>query len=488
MNFEADGKEIKYKFGLTEDIIRAIKIAHDDNVDDCKDMALNFKGKDVIDTCKKLFYFLADNIKYSVDPEGVQWIRTPARLWQDREGDCKSYSLFCCCMLSALGIKNSFRFVDYGSGDYTHVYSIAYDEDDNEIIIDAVAYQCQNIDFNKEIKYKKHKDMKNKEKTQISFLSGLSTPSELMEDISFNKGDKANQNYLNTIIYYSGACENLGITNEITDRCLIYYITSDDIIPTWGDSVPKLQVAGYVIASHFDEFISLYKEYLKGNNMNIPYENIEKLNTKINEEIKKYTSNSNQKGEFVLTDSFKNANKSFLDWWNKYIINLNYNITSSDIPYNSEDIMENLNANCLAFLYCVCDESLLTSKALKKKKLQEYILDEYIAGSTISKETALIYISGCIMNNFSATANNLVEEIKKNKSKIGITYEQVESGLTTLSKSFADIWGAIKGNGTSTTSTTTVVPSHSDFSSSNNWLLYGGLIIAGLLIFNRNKK
>ena len=330
--------------------------------------------------------------------------------------------------------------------------------------------------------------MKNKEKTQISFLSGLSTPSELMEDISFNKGDKANQNYLNAIIYYSGACENLGITNEITDRCLIYYITSDDIIPTWGDSVPKLQVAGYVIASHFDEFISLYKEYLKGNNMNIPYENIEKLNTKINEEIKKYTSNSNQKGEFVLTDSFKNANKSFLDWWNKYIINLNYNITSSDIPYNSEDIMENLNANCLAFLYCVCDESLLTAKALKKKKLQEYILDEYIAGSTISKETALIYISGCIMNNFSATANNLVEQIKKNKSKIGITYEQVESGLTTLSKSFADIWGAIKGNGTSTTSTTTVIPSHSDFSSSNNWLLYGGLIIAGLLIFNRNKK
>ena len=494
MNFEADGKKINYKFGLTPDIMKAIQIAHDDNVFDCIEVSENFKGKSIKDTCKNIFEFLTQNIKYKVDPDGVQWIRTPARLWQDREGDCKSYSLFACCMLSALGIKNSFRFVDYGNDDYTHVYTVAYDENDKPIIIDAVAYQCQGMGFNSELKYKKNKDMKNREKTQISFLSGVSVSgraSDIMEDINFNGDKKANQNYLSALLIYCGACENLGINNETTDNYLVYEFTNDFIIEKYGESVPKLQVAGYVVASHLDELIEVYKEYLEGNEMNVPFDNIKKLRLQINNEIKQYTSNSNEKGEYVLTEEFKTVNANFISWWNKYIIGLNYEKTDYSLPYSNQKIMDNLNTNCLAFVYCICSENLLSKKARKKKVLQMDVLTQYIAGSIITTDTALIYIDACIMNLYGVTPNEFVSELKSKKSKIGLTQDDAQSWLKSLTSSFTDIWGAIKGNGSSNsggTSTNVILPAYSDYTSSSNWVLYGGLILGGIFILTRNKN
>ena len=486
MNFEANNETTIYKEGLTSDIIAAVKIAFDNNVDDCAEVAENFRGKNIIDTSKNIWQFLCSNIKYKVDPDGKQLIRTPARLWKDRTGDCKSYSLFACCMLSCLGIKNKFRFVDYGSGDFTHVYTVAYDENDKEIIIDAVASQCQHVNFNNELYYKKKKDMKNRAKTEIAFLSGLAQ--DYGEEAELNVKAKANSNYIASLIYLAAGYDSLGIKNEITKEYGLYEFIQKIVLRTYAKDVPMLQVCGYVIASNLDKLTQNFDE------MNDSRYNYDSVANDVVQEIKKYLSNSNEKGEYVLTAEFKNANADFISWWNKYIIGLNYNSTDTKLPYRNSEISNELDKNCLAFLYCVCSTDLLNNKAKKKKELQLSVLKQYIAGSTITEETALNFIAGAIMFNFNSSPDDIVKVLKTTKkTRYGVgavSVNDVTGWISSLSNSFSTIFGAIKGNNSSTSNTnpTVIYPSTSDFSSSSNMLIYGLLGLGAILILYRNKS
>lgn len=158
--------------GTTADIMQAIVDCYNSDYAQVEDLACNMPGSDVKSVCKSIFDFVDQNIRYKMDPFQKQWIRTPARLWADREGDCKSFAIFICSCLRCCGIPHLFRFACYeGNEEPTHVYAVALDEAGNEVIVDPV-YRDESgkAIFNEECPYTKKIDMKGT--TEISRLSG----------------------------------------------------------------------------------------------------------------------------------------------------------------------------------------------------------------------------------------------------------------------------------------------------------------------------
>lgn len=134
----ADGQNTFLRNGYNGDVVEAIKSCYEQFKEQPKDHVKNLRGLSVKDQCLAIFTNLVENVQYQVDPDGVQYIKSPARLLSDGYGDCKSLSMYICCCLNCLNRKHAFRFVDFdGCGQYTHVYAIAWDENGREIILDA---------------------------------------------------------------------------------------------------------------------------------------------------------------------------------------------------------------------------------------------------------------------------------------------------------------------------------------------------------------
>lgn len=169
--------KVVYPKGTTKDIMTEIMSCYNSTYMQVMPICDNIdKNQSVISICKYVFDLVNDNITYKEDPTGKQLIRTPARLWADKTGDCKSFAIFIGSCMRCLGIPHVFRFASYTSNpDPTHVYIVAYDGN-KEIIVDPV-YRVRGVAlFNQECIYKHKKDMAGT--TQISRLSGIGYPGQ----------------------------------------------------------------------------------------------------------------------------------------------------------------------------------------------------------------------------------------------------------------------------------------------------------------------
>ena len=97
--------------------------------------AERFRGKDDLETCRNIWNFLKNKIKYVADQE-YQIVRLPSALLKTKEGDCKSYSVFTSAILQCLGIPHHYMMTSYNKANPTpsHIYVMT----DSGIIIDAV--------------------------------------------------------------------------------------------------------------------------------------------------------------------------------------------------------------------------------------------------------------------------------------------------------------------------------------------------------------
>ena len=157
----ADGKKtILKKDGDTIDIVKACVSVYAQNWRQVEEIKSQFASKTLFETLCKLSDFLRRNISYKIDPQGEQWIKTPARFIADGTGDCKSYSIFQMSVLTALGYECGFRFVSYReNGDYSHVYTIAKDENGELVPLDVVGIIQANIKEGEELDYVNKKDI-----------------------------------------------------------------------------------------------------------------------------------------------------------------------------------------------------------------------------------------------------------------------------------------------------------------------------------------
>lgn len=159
-----NSEKVFYDKGTTEDIIEVVLKGCNANIKKgfnkfCNQFSKNEQG------LRDLWSFIKYRITYQVDDDGRQDVLLPSALWDRGWGDCKSKTVFTVHVLRCLGIPFTVRFAGYSGKSLTHVYCIAY-LNDEEYIIDTV------FDFfNREKKYKHKKDytMNNK-----SVLNGIS--------------------------------------------------------------------------------------------------------------------------------------------------------------------------------------------------------------------------------------------------------------------------------------------------------------------------
>jgi hypothetical protein len=163
---QPDGRaQMVVRMHNTNDIIKQMQAAHYDNSEFARKIAYQFKGATIRQTCKNIFNWIKNNIDYRIEPATMQTTKTLQRLVSDGYGDCKHYSGFFAAILTALGIKHNYRFASYSSNNSTptHVYVVAYDENNKPIICDAVL-----SNFNTEKPYKSKID-----KFMLMQLSGI---------------------------------------------------------------------------------------------------------------------------------------------------------------------------------------------------------------------------------------------------------------------------------------------------------------------------
>ncbi len=145
----SDGKTfVNFRNAENADIITVLHSNIDRATRQVREVAESFRGMSDLATCRNIFNFLKENIRYQADGYN-QDIRLPGRFVATATGDCKSYSLFTAAILSNLGIPYCIRYASY-TADPTpqHVYIVATPINAKPIIIDAVYGK-----FNQEKKY-----------------------------------------------------------------------------------------------------------------------------------------------------------------------------------------------------------------------------------------------------------------------------------------------------------------------------------------------
>jgi hypothetical protein len=157
----------------TGDIIQAILNGHDKYRSEYKKISSFFKGSNNKETAHNVWKFLKQHVKYKVEPENEQRIKSPAAIVATGHtigSDCKNYSLFTAGILDALKIPFAFRFASYSQiGDKTpgHVFVVIYPGTTHEVWVDAV---LRAFDYHKPYTYKIDKTPK---KMAIVAMSGI---------------------------------------------------------------------------------------------------------------------------------------------------------------------------------------------------------------------------------------------------------------------------------------------------------------------------
>lgn len=128
------------------DIIQGILSTHDRYKGEYDKICTQFNGGSAENIGFKIWKFLKDNVRYRVEPDSRQMLKSPAAIIQPgTTSDCKNYSLFTGGILDALERKRikipwCYRFSSYRILERTpqHVFVVMFPGTSREIWIDAV--------------------------------------------------------------------------------------------------------------------------------------------------------------------------------------------------------------------------------------------------------------------------------------------------------------------------------------------------------------
>ena len=139
----SDGKNKLLKIGGNADVVAAFQACYEEFKDQPKDLVKNLvRANGIGDAerekeCEVIYDYMCRKVYYQLDPDGDQYLKSPARLLKDGCGDCKSLTMFMACCLHSLHIPCIVRFVNFDGGNqYTHVYPVAILDNGKELILD----------------------------------------------------------------------------------------------------------------------------------------------------------------------------------------------------------------------------------------------------------------------------------------------------------------------------------------------------------------
>jgi hypothetical protein len=164
------------------DIITGMLQAHKIYAKEYDKIAPAFKGRTDLETGRKIYNFLKSNVKYVVEPDEKQTLKSPSAILYTGNttgSDCKNYSLFTGGILSALNrrgakINWAYRYASYRMFDKMphHVFVVINPDTQNEIWVDAVLPK-----YNLKKQYNYKTDKKVNDMALIS-LSGIGAPNK----------------------------------------------------------------------------------------------------------------------------------------------------------------------------------------------------------------------------------------------------------------------------------------------------------------------
>lgn len=376
------------------DIVEAVMSVYSKVFQQCKDVATDLEGDTIEQTCRNIFEYVNANVTYREDPPGDQWVKSPARLVKDGFGDCKSYSILVNSILRCLGIKHCFRFVAYDTGDFTHVYPIAFDGQ-KLIIIDVVAYVLKGTPFNNEIAYNHKKDII-MNGTRIAYLGGVGLSPAMaalallpglpgvgsLKEISLYKANKTSLK-----VNELEVCSIIDLYNEKTGLLInpnrecdyntieIYYVALN-LIGEYGSNAANLELSGLVLA----EFINngSFEVSFDSANSRAPY--FDNLYTQIKNAISERINNVG-----YYTKEFTSSVKDFIEWWRNTVLSQNfYPEKISGIGNTADDWGTQIKQAAPFFLYSTQASTVKFNKsdAERKHKKQLEIINEIKSKNT----------------------------------------------------------------------------------------------------------
>lgn len=150
----SDGKNRLLKVGGNADVISCFQTCYKEFCNQPRKLVRQLQTSgvgsrmSVDDKCQEIFGYMCRKVRYKLDPDGDQYIKSPARLLADGCGDCKSLTMFVASCLHCCGIPCIVRFVNFDGGNqYTHVYPVAIDERGQEIVLDMCETNEQGIPY-----------------------------------------------------------------------------------------------------------------------------------------------------------------------------------------------------------------------------------------------------------------------------------------------------------------------------------------------------
>ena len=175
-SFKNNQKIISYDQS-TNDIINAILKQHNKSLKEYDKLFYFFDAGNCYDTAKKVFNYLKLNVKYIIEPDNLQTVKTPAAILATGKttgSDCKNFSLFFAGIMDAYRRNTgekfdlSYRFASYdGSNIPEHVFVVINPGSENEIWCDAV------LDYFNEKKQPNYYKDKKLQNMALMALSGI---------------------------------------------------------------------------------------------------------------------------------------------------------------------------------------------------------------------------------------------------------------------------------------------------------------------------
>lgn len=133
------------------------------NLSETAAIAKILKGANRYETCRNVWNFVYDHIRYKIDQPDLEQIRNPARSWADRKSgvDCDCYTVFIGSILVNLGIPVVNRVTAY-TGTWQHIYPIVpvsgQSLPENPKRSDYIVIDCVKDRFDDEQTFSKNKD------------------------------------------------------------------------------------------------------------------------------------------------------------------------------------------------------------------------------------------------------------------------------------------------------------------------------------------
>ena len=420
---------LKYAKGTTADIITEVMDCYNDTVMQTTEAAKYLTGATDLDSAMNAAKFCDDFVKYKIDPNGVQWVKTPARLFKDGKGDCKSYSILINSCLANMGIPHLFRFVSYDNSDeYSHVYPVAI-IDGEECPLDVVAWQLRRIQFGKELQYKRKKDMAGT--TRISRLCGIGDAEAeqyTVHSSEYNTG-KVAQNYLESLIDLEQARANAttdpdkleSIYNKLDfyEVCLAATTLTDD------DEILR-RVA------------MLLAQYGEAGEFNKSYDSLADRAAALQNTIHKLNADFATliRDGYDFQQEFIARNREFFDWWDKEVVAHNY-VVESISGIGADQTKAVIQSIGPGIMYATQPQKLDTAKAALKQSRHNKVV-QYINAKhpELSPATIVNELRAGTLNTFSMDPETVINVLKTGKAVgvagigEGYTVEDIANSMT----------------------------------------------------------